>query len=236
MKNIFTKPRKGCSKMYSVLQRICHGLADKAGKKGRRGKGVIPYRDSVLTWLLRENLGGNSKTAMIAALSPADINFDETLSTLRCCQRRSECETHPRAQGGGDYEAQHLSTNTCSSSLLLGQQTSWNPRRERYRHCRRCSQASEKLIAELHETWEEKLRKTDEIRKQREEELREMGLATAQDGSTLGVFSPKKLPHLVNLNEDPLMSECLLYYLKEGITSFGNKPLSELTLLTPGNH
>lgn len=36
-----------------------------------------------MTWLLRENLGGNSKTAMIAAISPADINYDETLSTLR---------------------------------------------------------------------------------------------------------------------------------------------------------
>jgi len=48
-----------------------------------------------------------------------------------------------------------------------------------------------------------------------------MGLATSADGSTLGVFSPKKLPHLVNLNEDPLMSECLLYYLKEGVTRLG---------------
>lgn len=46
-----------------------------------------------------------------------------------------------------------------------------------------------------------------------------MGLATSADGSTLGVFSPK-LPHLVNLNEDPLMSECLLYYLKEGYTTY----------------
>lgn len=54
-------------------------------------------------------------------------------------------------------------------------------------------QASEKLIAELHETWEEKLRKTEEIRRQREEELREMGLATTEDGTTLGVFSPKKV-------------------------------------------
>lgn len=55
-------------------------------------------------------------------------------------------------------------------------------------------------------------------RKVREEELRELGLATSADGSALGVFQPKKLPHLVNLNEDPLMSECLLYYLKEGVT------------------
>lgn len=52
--------------------------------KSKKKKGdFIPYRDSVLTWLLRENLGGNSKTAMVAAISPADINYDETLSTLR---------------------------------------------------------------------------------------------------------------------------------------------------------
>ena len=51
-------------------------------KKKKKGE-FIPYRDSVLTWLLRENLGGNSKTAMVAAISPADINYDETLSTLR---------------------------------------------------------------------------------------------------------------------------------------------------------
>ena len=51
--------------------------------KKKKGGDFIPFRDSVLTWLLRENLGGNSKTAMVAAISPADINYDETLSTLR---------------------------------------------------------------------------------------------------------------------------------------------------------
>ena len=44
---------------------------------------MVPYRDSVLTKLLKNALGGNSKTIMIAALSPADINYEETLSTLR---------------------------------------------------------------------------------------------------------------------------------------------------------
>lgn len=48
---------------------------------------VIPYRDSVLTKLLQNALGGNSKTVMIAALSPADVNYDETLSTLRFADR-----------------------------------------------------------------------------------------------------------------------------------------------------
>ncbi|KAF2986940.1 hypothetical protein EK904_011979 [Melospiza melodia maxima] len=50
-----------------------------------------------------------------------------------------------------------------------------------------------------------------------------MGVAMREDGGTLGVFSPKKTPHLVNLNEDPLMSECLLYYIKDGITRVGRE-------------
>lgn len=48
-----------------------------------------------------------------------------------------------------------------------------------------------------------------------------MGVAVKEDGNTVGVFSPKKTPHLVNLNEDPTLSECLLYYLKDGITRLG---------------
>ena len=43
----------------------------------------VPYRDSSLTMILKNALGGNSKTVMIAALSPAHVNYEETLSTLR---------------------------------------------------------------------------------------------------------------------------------------------------------
>ncbi len=59
-----------------------HKILSKPKKKSIK-RIHIPYRDSVLTWLLKENLGGNSKTAMIATISPADINFEETLSTLK---------------------------------------------------------------------------------------------------------------------------------------------------------
>lgn len=81
--------------------------------------------------------------------------------------------------------------------------------------------ASEKLIAELNETWEEKLKRTDEIRQQREAVFAEMGVAVKPDGITVGVFSPKMTPHLINLNEDPTLSECLLYYIKDGVTKLG---------------
>ena len=55
----------------------------------------IPYRDSKLTRLLQDSLGGNQKTVMIAALSPADYNYDETLSTLRYASRAKAIKNKP---------------------------------------------------------------------------------------------------------------------------------------------
>lgn len=78
------------------------------------------------------------------------------------------------------------------------------------------------MFLELNETWEEKLKRTEQIRLQREAVFAEMGVAVKEDGITVGVFSPKKTPHLVNLNEDPSMSECLIYYIKIGTTRVGS--------------
>lgn len=50
-------------------------------------KKFVPYRDSKLTFLLKESLGGNALTVMLAAISPADYNYDETLSTLKYANR-----------------------------------------------------------------------------------------------------------------------------------------------------
>ncbi|XP_022370407.1 kinesin-like protein KIF17 isoform X1 [Enhydra lutris kenyoni] len=56
----------------------------------------IPYRDSKLTRLLQDSLGGNTKTLMVACLSPADNNYDETLSTLRYASRAKNIKNKPR--------------------------------------------------------------------------------------------------------------------------------------------
>ena len=58
--------------------------------------GFIPYRDSKLTRLLQDSLGGNTKTVMIAACSPANYNYDETLSTLRYAKRAKSIKNKPR--------------------------------------------------------------------------------------------------------------------------------------------
>ena len=55
----------------------------------------IPYRDSKLTRLLQDSLGGNTKTVMIAALSPANYNYDETMSTLRYADRAKKIKNKP---------------------------------------------------------------------------------------------------------------------------------------------
>ncbi|XP_056240821.1 kinesin-like protein KIF1B isoform X16 [Seriola aureovittata] len=297
-----TRLKEGANinKSLTTLGKVISALAevDNCTSKSKKKKKTdfIPYRDSVLTWLLRENLGGNSRTAMVAALSPADINYDETLSTLRYADRAKNIKCNAvinedpnnklvrdlkdevarlkellRAQGLGDIldidpmgddcpgsgikylkdiqnnknrylvasENQrpgHFSTapigsltaSPSSGSLCSqGGLQSVTSIQERIMSTPGGEEAierlkeSEKIIAELNETWEEKLRKTEAIRMEREALLAEMGVAIREDGGTLGVFSPKKTPHLVNLNEDPLMSECLLYYIKDGITRVG---------------
>uniref|UniRef100_A0A8B9CH68 plus-end-directed kinesin ATPase n=1 Tax=Anser brachyrhynchus TaxID=132585 RepID=A0A8B9CH68_9AVES len=294
-----TRLKEGANinKSLTTLGKVISALAEVVSTSKKKKKtDFIPYRDSVLTWLLRENLGGNSRTAMVAALSPADINYDETLSTLRYADRAKQIKCNAvinedpnaklvrelkeevtrlkdllRAQGlgdiididpmgdeysgsGGKYlkdfqnnkhryllasENQRpgnfstasmgsltASPSSCSLSSQVGL-TSVSSIQERIMSTPGGEEAierlkeSEKIIAELNETWEEKLRKTEAIRMEREALLAEMGVAIREDGGTLGVFSPKKTPHLVNLNEDPLMSECLLYYIKDGITRVG---------------
>ncbi|XP_073810222.1 kinesin-like protein KIF1A isoform X26 [Danio rerio] len=299
-----TRLKEGANinKSLTTLGKVISALAEvdsgsNKNKKKKKVESFIPYRDSVLTWLLRENLGGNSRTAMVAALSPADINYDETLSTLRYADRAKQIRCNAvinedpnnrlvrelkdevsrlkdllYAQGLGDiietfrgpvedfaglkYISDYKNHNNNGQALnqrgdfstVTNAMTGMSPSPSLSALSSRAGSISslhdrimfspgseeaierlketEKIIAELNETWEEKLRRTEAIRMDREALLAEMGVAMREDGGTLGVFSPKKTPHLVNLNEDPLMSECLLYYIKDGITRVGREDAS----------
>ncbi|XP_043506446.1 kinesin-like protein unc-104 isoform X13 [Frieseomelitta varia] len=259
-----TRLKEGANinKSLTTLGKVISALAEIAATKKKKKADFIPYRDSVLTWLLRENLGGNSKTAMIAAVSPADINYDETLSTLRYADRAKQIVC--KAVVNEDANAKlirELKEEIQKLRELLKQEgidvqegpdgkVTYEKKESRDEIVRATKreddvkeprsripshttstiaeeavdqlQASEKLIAELNETWEEKLKRTELIRLQREAVFAEMGVAVKEDGVTVGVFSPKKTPHLVNLNEDPMMSECLIYYIKDGFTRIGS--------------
>ncbi|TPX59965.1 hypothetical protein SpCBS45565_g07616 [Spizellomyces sp. 'palustris'] len=73
----------------SALGNVISALVD--GKSSH-----IPYRDSKLTRLLQDSLGGNAKTLMVATMSPASYNFDETLSTLRYANRAKSIKNKPK--------------------------------------------------------------------------------------------------------------------------------------------
>lgn len=85
------------NKSLTTLGRVIAALAEASAKvpsprkRSRQQKEVVPYRDSILTWLLKDSLGGNSKTAMIACVAPSD--YDETLSTLRYADQAKRIKT-----------------------------------------------------------------------------------------------------------------------------------------------
>jgi kinesin family protein 1 len=235
------------NRSLSTLGRVIAALADLSdGKKKKTGKGAsqVPYRDSVLTWLLKDSLGGNSMTAMIAAISPADINFDETLSTLRYADSAKRIKNHAVVNedanarmirelkeelatlrsklsgGGGATEEVYAEGTPLDKQMVSIVQPDGTIKKVSKAEIAEQLSQSEKLYTDLNQTWEQKLAKTEEIHKEREAALEELGISIEK--GFVGLHTPKKMPHLVNLSDDPLLAECLVYNLKPGTTTVGN--------------
>ena len=83
---------KEATKINLSLSTLCHVISSLTDPKCT----YIPYRDSRLTRILQDSLGGNTKTVMIAAIGPADYNTDETISTLRYASRAKQIQNKPR--------------------------------------------------------------------------------------------------------------------------------------------
>ncbi|KAL5530751.1 hypothetical protein ACEPAF_7009 [Sanghuangporus sanghuang] len=240
------------NKSLTTLGKVISALAVASQADGKKKKGkaeeFVPYRDSVLTWLLKDSLGGNSKTAMIAAISPAD--YEETLSTLRYADQakkiknKAKINEDPNAKLVRELkeELEMLRARVAGTSSEAIYDPKVPPERQRVTYQAKDGtiktvtkaelqdqlESSEKLMKSLNETWEQKLQRTQEVQKEREKALEELGITVEKNN--IGVHTPRKMPHLVNLNEDPLMSECLIYQLKPGKTTVGRldseKPLA----------
>ncbi|CEF68768.1 Kinesin-73 [Strongyloides ratti] len=193
------------NKSLTTLGMVISALAEKSGKKDK----FVPYRDSVLTWLLKDNLGGNSKTIMIATISPSSDNYDETLSTLRYADRAKSIENHavinedPNAKIIRELreEVENLRQQI---SQTMEQKTETQELRERLAE-------SERLVSQMNKSWEERLKETDIIYAERQKDLAEIGIALT--GS--GIKVEKDRFYLVNLNADPAMNELLVYYINQ---------------------
>lgn len=167
----------------------------------------------MLTWLLKDNLGGNSKTVMLATLSPSADNFEETLSTLRYADRAKRIVNH--AVVNEDPNARiirELRMEVETLREMLKHATAGSPVGESQRvdiHDKLAE--SENLMKQISQTWEEKLVTTERVQNERQQALEKMGISVQASG----IQVEKNKYYLVNLNADPSLNELLVYYLKE---------------------
>ncbi|XP_062573075.1 kinesin-like protein KIF13B isoform X4 [Saccostrea cucullata] len=194
------------NKSLTTLGLVISALADQSAGNKKKDK-FVPYRDSVLTWLLKDNLGGNSKTVMVATISPAADNYEETLSTLRYADRAKKIVNH--AVVNEDPNARIIRDLRDEVDMLKQQLDEAQSMQAPALQDR--LQESEKLIKEMTKTWEEKLAEKDKINQERHEALEKMGVSV----QTSGIKVEKGRCFLVNLNADPSLNELLVYYLKD---------------------
>ncbi|NXW79434.1 KIF14 protein, partial [Hirundo rustica] len=203
------------NKSLLTLGRVISALS----KQSQNGKKTfIPYRESVLTWLLKESLGGNSQTTMIATVSPAASSTEETLSTLRYAKQA--CSIINVAKVNEDVNIKLIRELKAEiEKLKAAQKSAQNTDREKYRRylqeitsLRVELHQQEKNMAEMQRAWKGKLEEAEKRKLEDIKELQKAGIAFKMDNH---------LPNLVNLNEDPQLSEVLLYMIKEGETTVG---------------
>ncbi|XP_059533241.1 kinesin-like protein KIF14 [Myotis daubentonii] len=210
--------REGVSinKSLLTLGKVISALAEHGGRR----RAFIPYRESVLTWLLKESLGGNSKTAMIATVSPAASSLEETLSTLRYARQARSIVN--RARVNEDASAQLIRELKAEiEKLKAAQRSRQNIDPERYRLCRQEITSlrmklheQERAMLEMQRAWKEKFEQAEQRKHHEIKELQKAGITFQVDD---------RLPNLVNLSEDPQLSETLLYVIREGTTVVGKR-------------
>ncbi|KAG7230017.1 hypothetical protein INR49_009737, partial [Caranx melampygus] len=202
------------------------------GQSTNKNKQIfIPYRDSVLTWLLKDSLGGNSITTMIATVSPADVNYGETLSTLRYASRAKNIVNSPTVNEDGSVkvirelqaEVTRLRSLLEEASYIVGWavfslllQVSRGELHSSVNVDEELHHNEEKVLA-LTKTWTSKWSETQSI-------LQEETVALRSEGS--GVVLDCQLPHLIGIEKDLLSTGVILYYLREGRTLIGGKKAS----------
>ncbi|XP_053666885.1 kinesin-like protein KIF14 [Anopheles marshallii] len=195
----------------------------------------IPYRDSVLTWLLRENLGGNSRTVMLATISPASIHLDETLATLRyACQARSIVNRVKVNEDPHDRIIRELRAEVERLQVLRQDYERQKRLSEAHQHhhpprkiiietsvddgeveaLRQQLAETEQELSKAQRSWRERLQEAEDIRRTEMKLLKRKGLA-------LELSAEQKEPCLVNLAADPMLSGTLLYIIPPGTVQIG---------------
>ncbi|XP_004400503.1 PREDICTED: stAR-related lipid transfer protein 9 [Odobenus rosmarus divergens] len=181
-----------------------------------RRQSYIPYRDSVLTWLLKDSLGGNSKTIMVATVSPAHTCYSETMSTLRYASNAKHIINKPRVNEDanmklirelreeiGRLKAMLLNFELRNYSLL---------NEEKDENLKELVLQNELKIDQLTKDWTQKWNEWKALVEHYRVDI---------NRRRAGVVIDSSLPHLMALEDDVLSTGVVLYHLKEGTTKIG---------------
>uniref|UniRef100_A0A914ZNN9 Kinesin-like protein n=2 Tax=Parascaris univalens TaxID=6257 RepID=A0A914ZNN9_PARUN len=194
----------------STLGRVIKALYEQQEKK-KKGVSQIPYRDSILTSLLKNALGGNSKTVMIAALSPADINYEETLSTLRFADRAKSIKTKAIVnESATERMIRELKEENARLLGLIqkGVTATHLDAKDEVDVLKKQLEENQKEMERLQQTWQQRL-----------DEQRSKAIITIQSDI---LQRRSEEPHLWNLNEDPALTDMIVYFIGKGEVKLGS--------------
>ncbi|KAK7904444.1 hypothetical protein WMY93_017051 [Mugilogobius chulae] len=186
--------------------------------RGGRRHCFIPYRDSVLTWLLKDSLGGNSKTVMIATVSPSVSSYNETLSTLRYAAHARNIVNKPRVNEDANVRLIRELREEIDrlKSMLLSFEMQRNPSPslsdERDGSLSDIVLQNELKVEQLTKDWSESWRDKQQLMEQYSVDI---------NRDQAGFFINSLQPHLVTLDTDVLSTGVVFYHLREGITRIG---------------
>lgn len=215
---------------------------------------TVPFRESVLTRLLMNSLGGNSKTVMIATISPADINYEETLSTLRYADRAKQIKNHAKINQNqtNNLIAQLKEENerlkkamvessivrapdtprkgsNSSSSSLSGQVDLEEMRRKWEEETRAAVAENERQLAEMRRTYEELLQ-SQSVNQSNHSLI--SSDSTSPEARKLDQLKQSN-PYLSNLNFDEQLCGKIVYIINLGTNMIGKSSECDIVLYGP---
>nr|XP_019953683.1 PREDICTED: stAR-related lipid transfer protein 9 isoform X1 [Paralichthys olivaceus] len=193
-------------------------LSGGGGAGGGRRHCFIPYRDSVLTWLLKDSLGGNSKTIMVATVSPSANSYNETLSTLRYAAHARNIVNKPRVNEDANVRLIRELREEIDrlKSMLLSFEMQRNPSPslsdERDGNLSDIVLQNELKVQQLTKDWSESWGDKKELLEQYSVDI---------NRERAGFLINSLQPHLVTLDRDVLSTGVVFYHLREGVTHMG---------------
>ncbi|XP_051829615.1 stAR-related lipid transfer protein 9-like [Antechinus flavipes] len=185
-----------------------------------RKQSYIPYRDSVLTWLLKDSLGGNSKTIMVATVSPANSSYSETMSTLRYASSAKSIINKPRVNEDANVKLireLREEIERLKGMLLSFELGNLSPFMDgRNGNLKELVLHNEMKRDQLSKDWTQKWDDWKVL----------MECNVDINKKKAGVMIDSNLPHLMVLDDDVLSTGVVLYHLRLGEVSAGNSNCS----------